>query len=49
MYAVGPEARGDDDPADMRRLATGVRTPARQEEEVVRSWLILRSEDPVYN
>src|SRR5437016_7789865 len=45
--AVRPEARGDDDPADIRRLAPGTRTPARQEEEVVRSWLILRSEGAV--
>jgi len=47
MDAVWPGARGDDDPADIRRLATRSGSPARQEEEVVWSWLILRSEDPV--
>lgn len=45
MDAVRPEARGDDDPADIRRFVTAERPPVRHEEEVVRSWLILRSED----
>src|SRR5438270_13642909 len=47
MDAVRPEARGDVDPAGIRRLAPGTRTPARQEEEVGRRGLILRSEDAV--
>jgi hypothetical protein len=45
-----PEASGDDDPADIRRLTTAAqkrRASARQEEEVVGSWLILRGEGPV--
>lgn len=45
--AACPEASVDDDPADIRRLATAGLSPVRQEEEVVWSWLILRSEDPV--
>jgi hypothetical protein len=49
--AACPEAKLDDDPADIRRLATGLAvaspSPARQEEEVVWSWLILKGEGSV--
>src|SRR5215211_5135305 len=48
--AVCPEASRDDDPADIRRLATAVATAAAGTSAarggVVRSWLILRVEDP---